>query len=153
MGGVIQVYIPPILDYFAWLIGSFTNPYAFYYNFVRSVQCNPALFSSRNWFMAGLGIISVDKIIMFASISVRVQDIPLGRCTARLVHLWKSYLFSPVKFLLFFCLKSCNIDLNRLRPRTKAYSLISSSLWHLTRNGNYVVGDCGITANHYIIFI
>ena len=61
----------------------------------------------------------------------------------------KSYLFSPVIFLLFFCLKSCNFDLNRLRPRTKAYSLISSNLWHLTQNGNYLVDDCGIIVNHY----
>ena len=61
----------------------------------------------------------------------------------------KSYLFSPVIFLLFFCLKSCNFDLNRLRPRTKAYSLISSNSWHLTQNGNYLVDDCGIIANHY----
>ena len=31
-----------------------------------------------------------------------------------------------------------------------AFSLISLNLWHLTQNGNYVVDDCGIIANHYI---
>ena len=53
-----------------------------------------------------------------------------------------------MEFLLFYCLKSCNFDLNRLRPRTT--SILSNFIELMTLNGNNVVDDCGIIANHYM---
>ena len=55
--------------------------------------------------------------------------------------LWSSYYFTALNLVTLILIDCVRGQL--------AFSLISSNLWHLTQNGNNVVDDCGIIANHY----